>query len=102
MDEATIGLILKLAILVATIVVAVMVKKGWIKKDDLDKAERVANALASSADKLKSLDPEAARRLLEDVVESMGGDKQMLDDFLKKWNHNKPHKDPAEGGGDGG
>jgi hypothetical protein len=102
MDDATLGLILKLAILVATIVVAVMVKKGWIKKEQVDQAESVANALAAAADNLKDLDPEAARRLLEDVVEKMGGDKQMLDDFLKKWNHNKPHKDPTEGGGDGG
>lgn len=92
--EIDINLVLQIIVIVGGAIVAYMVRKGWIDRKTVDDTKDIANSLAAAGDKLKDLDPVAAEKFVEAVLEKIGDKKPVLDAFLKAMNHNKPHKPP--------
>ena len=71
--------------------VAYLVKKGKIDQKTVEESKRVANWLAGTLDELKGMNPDAASKYINRLLEKVGDDKPLLDAFLKAMNLNKPH-----------
>jgi len=93
-----VNLILQVAVLLLTLLIAYLAKKGLIDKDTVNKLQEenknvtnIAKAATSAIDKLKAVDKGAAGVVTREVVSNLGQDKKpILDLFLKSFNLNKP------------
>ena len=93
MDPQTATIIilaLQVVLLLGGAVVAYLVKQGKVDKETVDKAQKIANALAGSVDVLKETDPAAAEQHIKEILARIGTDKPVLDAFLKVMNLNPP------------
>jgi len=90
--EINVNLILQIVILILGLIGAYLAKKGLIDRKDLEDSKAIARDLAASVDELKTKDPNAAGKLIGEILERIGDRKPVLDEFLKIMNLNKPHK----------
>jgi hypothetical protein len=89
--EVNVNLILQIVILVLGLIGAYLAKKGLIDRKDLEDSKAIARDLAASVDELKQKDPDAAAKLIGEILTRIGDRKPVLDEFLKIMNLNKPH-----------
>lgn len=90
--EINVNLILQIVILILGLIGAYLAKKGLIDRKDLEDSKAIARDLAASVDELKTKDPNAAGKLIGEILERIGDRKPVFDEFLKIMNLNKPHK----------
>ena len=90
--ELDINLIIQLVILVVGIIAAILAKKGLIDRKDLDDTKEIAKNLAASVDDLKKKDPNAAGKLIGEILNRIADKKPLRDAFLKEANLNAPHR----------
>lgn len=97
--DALLTLVLNALILIVGGVLAYLVKKGHINAKTVEDTKEIANAMAVSIDKLKKMEPEAAKKLLQELIGEIGEKKQNLDAFLKSRNLNRPDDETTEPSG---
>jgi len=85
-------LALQVILMVGGGIVAYLVKQGKVDRETVEESKRVATWLTGTLDDLKGLDPDAAKKYIDALLEKVGDDKPLLDAFLKAMDHNKPHK----------
>lgn len=90
MDAQTLNLILQVVIIALGLLAAYLAKKGLIDRKDFDETKNIASNLAASIDRLKDEDPDAAAKLIAEILERVGEKKPILDEFLKRMNLNPP------------
>lgn len=91
--EVDVNLILQLVILIVGIVAAILAKKGLIDRKDLDDTKKLATDFAASIDRLKDEDPDAAAKVISEILSRVKDKKPLLDAFLNEVNLNRPKKE---------
>lgn len=87
--EVDVNLILQVVIIVLGIVGAILAKKGLIDRKDFDDTKKIAADLAASIDRLKDEDPDAAAKVISEILSRVRDRKPVLDELLHEFNLNK-------------